>query len=317
MEPLAFVEILDRHGDVLSRHAVHHWPVQLGRSYRADVIVDDPFVAPLHAKIEPAAEHRFRIVDLGSANGLVPSAADQRTDTVEVGPEDAVRLGHTQVRIRSASYEVPPERVLRTLAFHRRPVAFALAAVLAVALFAWDGWIVMNDEDQKSTMFFAALGWIAVVGVWIAVWSFVSHTMQRRPNFSAHGVVACAGVIAITLAETFFDHLSFGLDAGWLEYAGSAVVVAVFAYMLYRHLALNSRARRRTLGLVATGAALAVAGLFIAIEVATESMLEANLRYNSLIKAPAFLFVSGVPADAFMSEAETLKNKVDAMIKTP
>ena len=52
MEPLAFVEIVDRHGDVLARHPVYRWPASIGRGYQADVIIDDAFVAPVHAAIE-------------------------------------------------------------------------------------------------------------------------------------------------------------------------------------------------------------------------------------------------------------------------
>ena len=39
MEPLAYVEVVDRHLDVLSRHPVHRWPLKIGRGYDADVIV--------------------------------------------------------------------------------------------------------------------------------------------------------------------------------------------------------------------------------------------------------------------------------------
>jgi hypothetical protein len=102
VEPLGFIEILGRHNDVLARHAVYRWPARVGRGYDAEVILDDPFVAPRHASIEPAADGRFRIADLQSVNGFSLPPSAQRVAEAEVGPDDVVRLGRTQIRIRPA-----------------------------------------------------------------------------------------------------------------------------------------------------------------------------------------------------------------------
>jgi len=316
MEPLAFVEIVDRHRDVLARHAVYRWPARIGRGYEADVILDDPFVAPLHAAIEPAGMDRFRISDLGSRNGITLAATEQRVDTTEVGPDDVTSLGHTQIRIRTTSYTVPQERPLLRVALYRRPAAFALLAALYIVLLLWNGWVLTNEDDERYVLYFGVLGMVALLAVWISVWSFVSNVTGRLPHFTAHGFVACAGVVALTTSDSVFEYLSFAFDATWLDYVSGAAAAAVLAYMIYRHLLLNSRARRKTLAFVGAVTSVAICGTFAGLELVSDRALDTKQRYNGTIKAPVFLFASGTSPETFMSDAEALKNKVDAMVRT-
>jgi hypothetical protein len=315
VDPLAFVEIVDRHKDVLARHPVYRWPVKIGRGYQADVLVDDPFIAPIHVAIALAGEERFTVSDLGSFNGFSLTASGKRLDTAEVGADDLVRIGHTQIRIRTPFYAVPAERALQATALHRRPAAFMVMAALVVALFLWNAWIMTSDDDDKYVILLSTIGVITVIVIWISIWSVVSSAIGRRPNFAAHGFVACAGVIALVAASSFFDYLAFGFDMGWLQYVAFVVVAAILAYIVYRHLLLNSRATRKTLVLAGTGISLMVCGAIFAINLAIDLAQEGNQHYNESIKAPPFLFVSGASPAAFFSDAEVLKRKVDAMGK--
>jgi len=315
MEPLAFVEIVDRHGDVLARHAVQRWPLSIGRSYRADVIVDDPFVAALHASIDPAGDDRFRITSLDATNGIVMSVPERRVEAAEIGGDDVVRLGHTWLRVRSPSYQVPPERALRAIGIHHSPLGFAVVAAVTLAFVGLNAWVAVNDESERYGLLFGVLAFVAVLAGWIGLWSFVSYVTQRRLNFFAHAFVACAGITALGVAGTMFDYLTFGLDAGWLEYPSYAAITAAFGYMLYRHLLLNSRARRRALTVVASAVSVGLFVLTGVIDWAMQSVLEGQQRFNGMIKPPAFLWVSGVSTEGFMGEAAKLKNKVDALAK--
>ena len=312
MEPLAFVEVLGRHNDVIVRVPVSRWPARVGRGYDADVILDDPFVASRHAQIEPTADGRFRVSDLQSVNGisLMPSA--QRRDAVEVGPEDVVRLGHTQIRIRTPAYVVQPELTLRATALYRGVPAFAVTAGLLIALVVWNAWIATTSRDEKVFFVNPAVSICLAAGAWISVWSLVGRTVGGRANFAAHGSIACAGLIALMLSDTFADYLSFGLSAHWLEYAGAAVGGAVFAYMIYRHLRLNSRAPRRKLAVFAAITTVVVGAAAFGMDFAQDYGRDGKLRYDQTLKPPAFLWVSGVAPGAFLAEGERLKEKADA-----
>ncbi len=315
MEPLAFVEVLGRHNDVLVRHPVYRWPAQAGRGYDMDVILDDPFVAPRHVQIEPVADGRFRVSDLQSVNGMSLPPSARRVGSAEVGPDDVVRLGQTQIRVRAPSYAVRPERALHATALYRRPLAFAVTAAALIALVVWSAWIQTVSRDEKALLVFPAVGICVAIGAWISVWSLVGRTVGGRANFAAHGSVACAGVTALALMGTLAEYLSFGFDVRWIEYVGVIVAGAIFVYMIYRHLRLNSRAPRKSLGIASAIASVAVCGAVAGLQVASESGREGRLRYDQTLKPPAFLWVTGVTPAAFLAEGERLKNKVDAVAR--
>jgi ABC-type sugar transport system permease subunit len=217
--------------------------------------------------------------------------------------------------VRTPSYAVPQERPLRAIALYRRPAAFMAVAAFTLALFAWNGWIMTTDDEERYVMLFPMLAIVVVIAVWISLWSFVSSAVGRRPNFAAHGFVACAGVIALVATAGFFEYLSFGLDAAWVDYIGIVAIAIILAYVVYRHLRLNSRATRRNLVLASTGISAGLCGAMAGLTFAIQLTQEGNQSYSDSIKAPAFLFVPGTSLETFMSDAEALKRKVDVMRK--
>src|SRR5688572_33466251 len=63
------IEVLDRAGAVSARHRCNELPVSLGRAYDNDVILDDPFVAALHVRIERRADGVVIARDMDTRNG--------------------------------------------------------------------------------------------------------------------------------------------------------------------------------------------------------------------------------------------------------
>lgn len=319
MEPLvalAFVEVLGRHDDVLARHPVYRWPALAGRGYDADIILDDPFVAPRHAQIEPLENGRFRVSDLQTVNGISLPPSPGRVGSTEVGPDDVVRLGQTQIRVRAPSYAVRPELKLRATALYRRPLSFAVAAAVLLVLVLWSAWVATTQPEERASIAFPAIGMAAAVAIWISIWALVGRAAGGRANFAAHGFVVCAAFIAMALTDTLLDYLSFAFHASWLDSAGFVVAGAILAYMLYRQLRLNSRASRRRLGIAAVLTTVVGFAGVAGLEQASESQHEGIQRYDGTLKAPLFLMVPGISPEAFVSEAQRLKRKVDAMART-
>lgn len=313
---LAFVEVLGRHDDVLARHLVYRWPALAGRGYGADVILDDPFVAPQHVQIEPLENGRFRVSDLQTVNGISRPPSPVRVGSTEVGPDDVVRLGQTQIRVRAPSYAVGPELRLRATALYRRPLSFAVAAAVLLVLVLWGAWVSTTQPEERATIAFPAIGMAVAVAIWISIWALVGRAAGGRANFAAHGFVVCAALVAMALTDTLLDYLSFAFHAGWLVPASFVVAGAIIAYMLYRQLRLNSRASRRRLGIAAVlTTAVGFAGV-AGLEKAGEAHREGIQRYDGTLKSPVFLMVQGVSPEAFVSDAQRLKRKVDGMART-
>jgi FHA domain-containing protein len=313
---LAFVEVLGRHDDVLARHPVYRWPARAGRSYDADIILDDPFIAPRHIEIESLENGRFKVSDLQSVNGICLPPSSSRVGSAEVGPDDVVRLGQTQIRVRAPSYAVGPELKLRATALYRRPASFAIAAVALLALVLWSAWITTIQPEQRMEIVFPAISTAISVAIWVSIWALVGRAVGGRANFAAHGFVVCAALIAFALSDTLVDYFSFAFHAGWAGPLGFVVAGAILAYMLYRQLRLNSRASRRRLGIAAVLTAVLVFGGVAGLDQASEWQREGMQRYDGTLKPPVFLMVPGVTPEAFVADGERLKRKVDAMART-
>ena len=72
--PLAMVEVSDRSGRLLVRHAVRHWPLTIGRALSADLVLDDPHVAGEHLRLDRDAEGVLRAQVLDTVNGVALGA---------------------------------------------------------------------------------------------------------------------------------------------------------------------------------------------------------------------------------------------------
>jgi len=300
----------------MARHPVWRWPSRIGRGYEADVILDDAFVASAHLSVDFTAEGRFRVEDLQTVNGMTVLPSSERRTLAEIGPEDVIRIGHTQLRIRPRAYAVAPERTIRRGATYRRPLMFMIVAAMVLATFVWDAFVTVSDNEEKALVAMSVLAVVTAGLVWIAIWSLASRTAGRRANFAAHGFIACAGVLGLEIWTTCMGYLAFGLDAGWLESLSVAGAAALFGYVVYRHLRLASRARRQV---HATVAAMVVIVAFGGGAMLTNLMTAMDLSsqiYSRNLKAPVFLMVPGISPVAYIAGAEDLKRAVDALAAT-
>ena len=51
MGPVMWIEVLSRHGEAIQRQRIDGDEARIGRDFDNDVVVDDPHVAPHHARI--------------------------------------------------------------------------------------------------------------------------------------------------------------------------------------------------------------------------------------------------------------------------
>ena len=99
-----WIEVLSRHGDVSTRVRVTSDEARIGRAFDNDVVVDDPHVAPHHARIYRAEDGELVAEDLGTLNGLYPEHGAHRATRVLLAKEPGLRMGRTIVRVRDAAH---------------------------------------------------------------------------------------------------------------------------------------------------------------------------------------------------------------------
>src|SRR5262245_50072860 len=137
------VEVLDGHGRVHARERLSltadRRTFTVGRSAAADVILDDPFVAGLHAAIEVTPDGLVRATDLGSVNGIVVKAKRHRQAQALELPDGLVQVGRTHLRVRTHAERLAAERPDHAGDSRVSRIAYpaALLCTLFVGYFNW------------------------------------------------------------------------------------------------------------------------------------------------------------------------------------
>src|SRR5262245_13291456 len=142
------VEALDGHGRVQWRERVAlsdgRRAFTIGRSIDADVTLDDPYAAALHASVEIAQDGRMLANDLGSVNGLIVRGKRWSNACGVELPDNTLQIGRTLLRVRSGQAALAPEKPYHPLALSSAlgPAAMAaLATVVSVLEVVYTSWL--------------------------------------------------------------------------------------------------------------------------------------------------------------------------------
>jgi len=98
----------------------HPWPedrpIIVGRGELVDLRIDERAVSRVHARLEALGRDRFRVVDVGSANGTAVGGELRRGFAAEVRPGEPIVLGRTTIVIQVPARQEPgldvPERLV-------------------------------------------------------------------------------------------------------------------------------------------------------------------------------------------------------------
>jgi hypothetical protein len=314
VDEVIFVEVLGRTGDVVQRHPVARLPATIGRAYDNDVILDDPYAAPHHLRLERTGSGELVLVDLDSRNGLFALDPTARVAQATARPDARFRVGHTQLRIRPRSYAVPAERddVART-PWHRQPVALAGLAAIALGCVLLYGFASTTDRLEPLKLAMPAIWVMLGLGAWASAWAFAGKALGARGNFAAHAGIGLAAVALLLVAATLGGYAAFAFSSSAIEEATIVPIGVVLAWSLYRHLALVSRQPRRTLALRAFGIVVGIFGVLSLADLAGQKDQVSRMVFLKEIKSPAVRLVPGASPEAFFAAAQDLKPKVDAL----
>ncbi|HET7041188.1 MAG TPA: FHA domain-containing protein [Gemmatimonadales bacterium] len=85
MGALAWVEVLDHRGQVRTRHRIDAAPAIIGRGYGSDVLLDDPWLSPVHLRLFRELDGSLAVEDARSENGTW-SPRGERVTALPIGP---------------------------------------------------------------------------------------------------------------------------------------------------------------------------------------------------------------------------------------
>jgi hypothetical protein len=240
LESLILVDVLDAHGNLLSRQrfslAPGGAPIVVGRDLASDVIVDDPYVAARHAELLRHEDGSLRITDLSEVNGII--LGGERLRGVRLVPlAGEVRLGHSSLRIRSAAEPLSAELPDReSLHMRRRERALALGGALLGVAFAFAAaWVSAPDDWRLAFASNTAVGGLAV-GAWLLVWLLIARFRRSRGRLATHAAIVLPAAALCLWLGWAADIAVFASGVLLLRELGVALQLMVVALAIYAHI---------------------------------------------------------------------------------
>jgi hypothetical protein len=212
------IESVDGHGRVAWRERfklTESWrKLTIGRSIYADVTLDDPYAAALHASIEVTPDGRVLASDLGSANGLIVGGKRCRDARDLELADNMLQVGRTRLRVRTAHEVLMPERPdpLRPSSILNEPMWVAGIAAVALTLqLIYTSWLGAPRDLAAGIVGALAIS-VAGIAVWVSFWGLLSRVMQGEWRWVRHA--------AIILAIAAVCNAIVGMiDLGWFAFA--------------------------------------------------------------------------------------------------
>jgi hypothetical protein len=322
MAAVMVVEILDRHRRVQARHRIAaaggEAQCTVGRSANCDIVLDDPFVAAIHARIAVDAEGNVAVTDLGSVNGI--EVGGRRLHGAEPVPlaDGVFGVGRTRLRVRTAREVIAPEErdgrgpSWLSRAAEHKVLAVAFAASVAVSVF--EVWTATAQPRELSTALVTMLLTLfALTGLWVVLWALASRVAFGESRWVRHAMtvfVAYAVFSVVTLTLQIANgalglHLSMTVvDAGL-----GAIALGL---VLSSHLVTASPMRTRIA--IAIGMAIPAVTLIAVLwmQARGHDRSPTHIADHDRSLPPALLWRRGLPLDGLTAELAVLRTRADA-----
>lgn len=313
-KPPYYVELLTRDKSLKTRHRFASLPIRVGRSYDNELIIDDPYIAANHAVIEMTVEGSLQIRDLSSENGIIADGKKQENFLLE---DHIVRLGHTNLRVRHAGFEV--EKTLLDKAAHQwegwPPALVGLALITLTAL--GETWLSSFESFSTITAISAVSLLLFLVLLWCGGWAFATRMINGASSrFGRHVFIAGCAIVLLDLLHLLSVTFAYAFSLPFLTRYSSVTVSIVFAGMIFFHLATIYRHQSKRI----LYSSLVIGVLGISLTFMTNYQRSGTLAdslYMTYILPSSFHLSGDMPADDFIAEAETLKPALEEARKQP
>ncbi len=316
MAALGYIEILDAKGNTSERHAVEALPVNIGRAYSNQIIINDPYVCPAHLTIAPDEQGRLMARDLDSINGLHVGSAEVRVSTLELQSGTQFRIGHTLLRYCSIDHPLAPTAIERNEKVSRLGSPYTSIGVggLVLAMFCLESFLSSVERVKFVNIISDPLPMIAIMLGWAGLWALAGRIVVSSFHFPQHLTIAGAAIAGNTSLNVLSEWLEFFFPAVPVLWSaalfGSGLILAA---LVYGHLGFASPLRRRS----RLWAALAISGAMVGMNAITDyaarSKFSTVMDYNGILKPVEAGFVPAVSVEQFFEGSQKLKTELDTL----
>lgn len=317
------IEVLTgKHGTVRQRVRADSASTSIGRGLTNAVILEDPHVDAVHARVLRGDDGQYTLEDAGSVN-RIEALSGLLHDRVAITDGTEVQLGKTWIRFRDEDAPVAPalplQRSVATPAraprWHERTsgrIGLVLAALAITGLGAWLG---TSELDAGTQVLGVTLGVAVVFIVWAGIWAVAARVITGKFAFMAHLAVVAAAWLVFDVGDQLKNLIEFFFPENRVVpvlYTG--VLLAVLAALVSGHLAFSShlsRAARWRVGATVSAVLLALVGAFALVD---DDQFTSAAAFSSEIRTISPSLVPQQTVEEFSAEMSDLRADVDELL---
>lgn len=315
---LALIELsepADRSQHTLRSVDVRRWPLTIGRALDNDLVLDDPHVAPHHARLGADEAGLVVLTVLSSHNGVQHGKRRLTSGESLTLPEAgaSIGIGASRLRVRLPAEVLAPEQALPgpVTGWRGQPV---LAAVLLLTLAYGKHWLQLDPGADLSAWLPQLFGFPLAVIVWVGCWALVSKLFAHRFDFGGHLRIALPWLLLITAVDFFWPRAMAAFDLPLLWKLSGTLQALLGALMVRAHLVHALRAHRRAVGVAV--AAMLVVGLGVSWVLTwrqTDSIF--STPYMSSLPPPALRIGGTESVDALTAAMAPLQERLKERVQ--
>jgi len=316
--PLGYIETLDGKGKVIGRQAIKSFPVSIGRAYTNQVIVDDPYVCPMHLTIAPDEQGRLAARDLDSVNGLRDGVGSERVAKLEIHSGTRFRIGRTVLRYLSIDHPLAPTAIDRRekTRFLASPYAAIAAGSMVPLVLCAESFLSSVERVTAINIISEPLPIIATMLGWAGLWALASRLIVNRFSFAAHLTIVSMAFLTTTFLGIVSEWSEFIFPAIPLLWMASlAVYGLVLAGLVYGHLGFASPLRRRGRLWAALAVSVALVGMNTISYFAAHSKFSNVMDYTGVLKPIDAGLVPTISVDQFIDASQKLKEELNRLVQ--
>lgn len=315
MGTIVFVEIMDRQQQVKQRILVKQFPVTIGRAYSNDIIVDDPYIRPTHARIELDNEGEIVIVDTESKNGIQSSGKTKEAFRVSDRKGLKVTLGNTPIRLRTPEFILEPTRTryskttkLQDIIDNKRYIPLLFLLPLSYLLLRIYLLSTENFFDSGPELFFPIC--LSIV-IWCTGWALLNRILSVKFNFLFHLILVCSAAFVLDITFISISYLSFllQLDTFFKILTGS-IVVLLESLLLFGHLSILGNIRLRNRLLFSGGSLILILTFFLIVFFENQREFSPHISFNNELKPLPESLIPVMSHQVFFNKTEDLIHKL-------
>ena len=291
--------------------------LKIGRGWSNDIIIDDEYADPEHARISLGPNGSCLISDMDSRNGTLLDRKKVNSDQ-DLAFDSTISIGESTLRILDANAHVAPARKrdrLNALVQKLNSVSgFLIASVfLGVAMFVT---VMLTADDGSSKQFTAAglAGTVMFIFLWCLVSSLIGKMFRNSMQIRLHWVYICILTALCCIGVLFAEILRFNLNSELVDViTGYGLFIAFLWLALYGLFSLGTE--MSGVKQVATATIFTLIPMsFILVFSYFKEEKEQWSNYalmDSRVESPLFAISSKVELDTYLTEVDSLFGKLD------